>query len=78
MKPLRRRHAPPTAGEQVLLISPSGQLGNAAVLTGPFSDSVPADGNHAGLHGRTYSDGTVIEYDSVVLRPYRPEPTPKR
>lgn len=61
-----REWDPPTAGEQVLLISPSGQLGNAVVLTGLFSDSAPANGNRAGLHRRTYSDGTVIEYDSVA------------
>ncbi|MEN5089275.1 phage baseplate assembly protein V [Pseudomonas protegens] len=57
---------PPTAGEQVLLISPSGQLGNGVALTGLFSDSAPANGDRAGLHRRTYSDGTVIEYDSVA------------
>lgn len=57
---------PPTEGEQVILFSPSGQLANGIVVTGLFSDHIPANGNRAGLHRRTYSDGAVIEYDSVA------------
>ena len=56
----------PTVGEQVILLSPSGQLANGIVVTGVFSDHIPANGNRAGLHRRTYADGTVIEYDSVA------------
>ncbi|SFQ06606.1 phage baseplate assembly protein V [Pseudomonas sp. NFPP28] len=56
---------PPTEGEQVILFSPSGQLANGIVVTGLFSDHIPANGNRAGLHRRTYADGAVIEYDSV-------------
>ncbi|VVP67733.1 hypothetical protein PS907_01759 [Pseudomonas fluorescens] len=57
---------PPTEGEQVILFSPSGQLANGIVVTGLFSDHIPANGNRAGLHRRTYADGAVIEYDSVA------------
>lgn len=57
---------PPTINEQVLLLSPSGQLANAVVITGIYSDAVPANGDRAGLHRRTYQDGAVIEYDSVA------------
>lgn len=57
---------PPTVGEQILLISPSGQLANAVVLTGIYSDAIPANGDRAGLHRRTYRDGAVIEYDSIA------------
>lgn len=57
---------PPTEGEQVILFSPSGQLANGVVITGLFSDHIPANGNRAGLHRRTYADGAVIEYDSVA------------
>ncbi|MGL6094161.1 MAG: phage baseplate assembly protein V [Pseudomonas paracarnis] len=56
---------PPTVNEQVILFSPSGQLANGVVVTGLYSDHIPANGNRAGLHRRTYVDGTVIEYDSV-------------
>jgi phage baseplate assembly protein V len=61
-----REWDPPTVDEQVILFSPSGQLANGVVLTGLFSDHIPANGNRAGLHRRTYSDGAVIEYDSVA------------
>ncbi len=57
---------PPTVDEQVILFSPSGQLANGVVITGLPSDHIPANGNRAGLHRRTYADGAVIEYDSVA------------
>ena len=61
-----REWDPPTVDEQVILFSPSGQLANGVVITGLPSDHIPANGNRAGLHRRTYADGTVIEYDSVA------------
>ena len=57
---------PPTVDEQVILFSPSGQLANGIVLTGVYSDLIPANGDRPGLHRRTYQDGTVIEYDGVA------------
>lgn len=36
------------------------------VITGIYSDAIPANGDRAGLHHRTYQDGAVIEYDSVA------------
>lgn len=61
-----REWNPPTVNEHVILFSPSGQLGNGIVLTGLFSDHIPANGDREGLHRRTYRDGTVIEYDTVA------------
>lgn len=61
-----REWDPPTLDEQVILFSPSGQLANGVVLTGLPSDNIPANGDRAGLHRRTYADGAVIEYDSVA------------
>ncbi|WP_213936838.1 phage baseplate assembly protein V [Pseudomonas sp. dw_612] len=61
-----REWNPPTINEQVILFSPSGQLGNGIVLTGLFSDHIPANGDREGLHRRTYRDGAVIEYDSIA------------
>ena len=61
-----REWDPPTVDEQVILFSPSGQLANGVVITGLPSDKTQANGERAGLHRRTYSDGTVIEYDSVA------------
>ncbi|UVL42388.1 phage baseplate assembly protein V [Pseudomonas sp. B21-040] len=61
-----REWSPPTVKEQVILFSPSGQLGNGIVLTGLFSDHSPANGDREGLHRFTYRDGAVIEYDSIA------------
>lgn len=57
---------PPTVGEQVLLLSPSGQLTQGVALTGVYSNASPANGNREGLSRTTYRDGAVIEYDSVA------------
>lgn len=53
---------PPEVGEVVLLLSPSGGLANALALPAVFS-SGNENGDRAGLHRRTYQDGTVVEYD---------------
>lgn len=63
-----REWDPPTVSEQVVLFSPSGQTANGIVLVGLFSDQIPANGDRAGLHRRTYADGAVIEYDSQAHR----------
>lgn len=63
-----REWDPPTIGEQVVLLSPSGNLAQGVVLTGLFSDLIPANGDRDGLHRRTYRDGAVIEYDSIAHR----------
>ncbi|MBH3411443.1 phage baseplate assembly protein V [Pseudomonas putida] len=61
-----REWDPPTVNEQVLLLSPSGQLANGVAVTGLFSDLITANGDRAGLHRRSYADGAVVEYDSVA------------
>lgn len=63
---LDREWNPPTVNEQVLLLSPSGQLANGVAITGLFSDLIEANGDRDGLHRRTYRDGAVIEYDSIA------------
>lgn len=57
---------PPTVGEQVLVLSPSGQTAQGIAITGLFSALIPANGDRAGLHRRTYPDGAVVEYDSAA------------
>jgi phage baseplate assembly protein V len=61
-----REWDPPTIGEQVVLLSPSGQTANGVAIVGLFSDQHPANGDRPGLHRRTYRDGAVIEYDSAA------------
>ena len=63
-----REWDPPTSGEQVVLLSPSGHLAQGVALTGLFSDLIAANGDREGLHRRTYRDGAVIEYDSIAHR----------
>jgi phage baseplate assembly protein V len=53
---------PPEVGEVVMLLAPSGELSNGVAIPGLFSDG-NANGDRAGLHRRTYDDGTVVEYD---------------
>jgi phage baseplate assembly protein V len=53
---------PPEVGEVVMLLAPSGELTNGVAIPGLFSDG-NANGDRAGLHRRTYDDGTVVEYD---------------
>src|SRR5690606_38173564 len=61
-----REWDPPTIGEQAVVLSPSGQLSQAAAIVGMFSDLIPANGDRSGLHRRTYRDGAIIEYDSLA------------
>lgn len=61
-----REWDPPTISEQVVLLSPSGNLTQGVALTGLFSDLITANGDREGLHRRTYRDGAVIEYDSIA------------
>lgn len=43
-----REWNPPTVDEQVILFSPSGQIGNGVVLAGMFSDLNPPNGDREG------------------------------
>lgn len=54
---------PPEPGEQVIVLSPSGDLAQGVVLMGLYQDSHPAPGDTAGKHTVSYHDGAIIEYD---------------
>lgn len=54
---------PPTVGEQVVLISPSGDLAQAIIITGLYAQNAPSDS--ADEHKRVYPDGASITYDHV-------------
>lgn len=59
---------PPTAGEQVLLISPGGDPADAVVLCGIYSTKAPAPGDSPDTHTRVYPDGAVVEYNHQAHR----------
>lgn len=59
---------PPTVGEQVLFLSPSGQTTQGIAIAGLFSAPTPANGDRAALHRRTYPDGAVVENESEAHR----------
>jgi phage baseplate assembly protein V len=59
----KREWNPPKEGEQVVLLSPGGDMTQAVVLPGIFADNQSANGDNGDVNRTTYDDGTVIEYD---------------
>jgi phage baseplate assembly protein V len=57
---------PLTVGEEVLLLSPGGELANCIVLAGLNSDDNPAPSHSADEHITVYPDGARIEYNHVT------------
>ncbi len=53
----------PTLGEQVLLLSPGGELSAGVALCGLYCDSYGAPSHEASLHLMQYPDGAVLAYD---------------
>lgn len=52
----------PTVGEQVLVLSPGGDLNLGLVLPGLYQDAHPAPGAEVGLHRFIAADGAILEY----------------
>ncbi|WP_419779824.1 phage baseplate assembly protein V [Maridesulfovibrio sp.] len=65
----RSWHAP-EEGEQVIVLSPSGETSAGVVLTGIFSTEHPAPADRASVARMVFKDGAVLEYDreNHVLR----------
>jgi phage baseplate assembly protein V len=59
----KRRWDPPEVGEQVVVLSPTGDMRQGLVLTGVFQQSAGAPSANANKDTTVYGDGTVIEYD---------------
>jgi phage baseplate assembly protein V len=55
-------HAP-EIGEQVMVLSPSGELNQGVVMTSLYQALMPPPVNTPDKHHTVYSDGAVIEYD---------------
>ncbi len=56
----------PTVGEQVMLLSLSGDLTNAYILPALYSDEYHEPDDNDNRERTTYPDGAVIEYDPDV------------
>jgi len=59
----KRRWDPPEVGEQVVMVSPCGDMRQALVLPGVYQDAHDAPTTDGNKDHATYGDGTVIEYD---------------
>lgn len=59
----KRRWDPPEVGEQVVMISPGGDLRQARVIPGVYQDAHDAPSSDGNKDMVAYGDGTVIEYD---------------
>jgi phage baseplate assembly protein V len=55
-------HAP-EPGEQVVLLSPDGNMSNGLILPGLYSTQFPAPADSADVWRKKFKDGTIIEYD---------------
>lgn len=53
----------PEVGEQVLLLSPHGELAQGYVLPSIYQDAHPANGDRATVRRIDYADGAYTEYD---------------
>lgn len=58
-----RHWDPPTVGEQVLILSPSGELANGIVLPGIYCDDHDSPSNSPSEHVMDFPDGARITYD---------------
>lgn len=54
---------PPTVGEQVMILSPGGDLANGVAMPSLFQFSAQPPTNDPGKISRAFPDGGLIEYD---------------
>jgi phage baseplate assembly protein V len=54
----------PTVGEQVMVLSPGGDLTRGKIHASVYSAKFPAPENNPHIHTVHYSDGAFIQYDS--------------
>lgn len=58
----------PEPGEQVLVLSPSGDLAQGVVMPAIYQDAHPAPANSRTISRTEYADGSVVEYDREAHR----------
>ncbi|PFH10993.1 phage baseplate assembly protein V [Collimonas sp. PA-H2] len=57
---------PPSVGEQVIVLSPEGELTKATILPALYSDKYTSPSTDPAHHTTRYKDGTVVQYDSAA------------
>lgn len=62
-----REWVPPTIGERVLLISPTGEPGRGLILPGGYTDQFPAPHNQGGEKRVAIGDVTVTQTGSALV-----------
>ena len=60
-----RTWSAPRPGEQVTIISPSGELDQGAVIPGLYQTAHPAPADNQDLETTVFPDGTKVEHDSA-------------
>lgn len=58
-----REWDPPAVGEQVIILSPGGNLSAGTVYPAIYSETSPAPASSPTLYRRVFPDGAVLEYD---------------
>lgn len=61
-----RTWSAPTVGEQVLVLSPGGDLTRGMILPAMYSNDHDAPENDGAIHAIHYPDGAVIRYDHAA------------
>lgn len=59
-----RTWSPPRVGEQVVIASPYGDIGQAVVIGSLFSDEKPAPASSMHQETTVYPDGSTVDYNS--------------
>ncbi|MFK7866221.1 MAG: phage baseplate assembly protein V [Alphaproteobacteria bacterium] len=58
--------SPYEIGEQVMILSPSGEIDQGWIMGSVFSNHHPANGDNPDIHRMNYKDGAILEYDRAA------------
>lgn len=61
-----RQWSPPQVGEQVIIASPYGDMGQAAVIGSLYQDAHPAPAASKDQETTVYPDGSTVDYNSAT------------
>lgn len=59
---------PPEKGEQVILLSPSGDPAQGVIVAGLYQEAYMQNGTEAGIARQTFQDGARLEYSRSLHR----------